>query len=76
MSTPSFFLSGKQATVCFPMVAHARALERETECWNAGEEPVAWGYQKGRIDVCWLGPGRNSVWWNRWRKVTSATIKT
>lgn len=48
---------------------------RETECWEAGGKPVAWGYQKGRIDVCWPGSGRNSGWWNRWRVVTSAAIK-
>lgn len=48
---------------------------RETECWEAGGKPVAWGYQKGRIDVCWQGPGRNSGCWNRWRVVTSAAIK-
>lgn len=47
---------------------------RETECWEGGK-PVAWGYQKGRIDVCWLGPGRYTGWWNRWREVTSAVIK-
>lgn len=28
---------------------------RETECREAGGKPVAGGYQKGRIDVCWLG---------------------
>lgn len=48
---------------------------RETECWEAGGKPVAGGYQKGRIDVCWLGPGGNSGWWNRWREVTCAAIK-
>lgn len=48
---------------------------RETECREAGGKPVAGGYQKGRIDVCWLRLGGNSGWWNRWRVVTSVTIK-
>lgn len=48
---------------------------RERQCWEAGGEPVAWGDQKGRIDVCWLGPGRNSGWRNRWSVVKSVTIK-
>ena len=48
---------------------------RETECREAGGKPVAGGYQKGRIDVCWPRLGGNSGWWNRWRVVTSVTIK-
>lgn len=56
------------------MAAHARARERETECWEAGGEPVAQGDQKARIDVFWLGPLRKCGWWNRWRVVKSGTM--
>lgn len=57
------------------MAAHAKAWERDRECWEAGGKPVAWGYQEGGIDVCWLRPGRHSGWWSRWRAVTSVPIK-
>lgn len=30
------------------------------ECCEAGGKPVAWGLQKGRIDVYWLEPERDS----------------
>lgn len=57
------------------MAAYARPRERETECWEAGEEPAAQGDQKARIDVFWLGPLRKCDWWNRWRVVKSGTME-
>lgn len=48
---------------------------RETESREAGGKPVAWGYQKGRIDVCWLGPEEILAGGTDGGVVTSVTIK-